>query len=233
MDQYQQFIHCSKYARWRPEDGRRETWEETVRRYIMFFSERHFPSGAVLTYDDLLPLEEGIHNMEVMPSMRCLMTAGAALERDNVAGYNCSYAAVDHPRIFDEIMYILMCGTGVGFSVERQYISRLPRVPTVLQERGGELKVRDSKIGWCESFKRLIRGLYSGNIHGWDLSLLRPAGAPLRTFGGRSSGPAPLEALFRFTVDMFLGARGRQLTSLECHDLVCKIADIVVVGGYA
>lgn len=227
MDQYQQFIATSRYARWLPKEKRRETWEETVKRYIDFFYE-DTPEVGEGTFDELY---EAILNMEAMPSMRCLMTAGKALERDNVSGYNCAYVAVDHPRAFDETMYILMCGTGVGFSVERQYVSRLPAVPDVLCESGEVLHVRDSKIGWCEAYRRLLRGLYQGRIFGWDVSAVRPAGSPLRTFGGRSSGPKPLEDLFRFTIDVFKGAAGRKLTSLECHDVVCKIADIVVVGG--
>jgi len=225
MDQYQEFIAKSRYARWLQELRRREEWHETVGRYISFFAERNLPTKMA---EELF---NAIHSMEVMPSMRCMMTAGAALERDNVAGYNCAYVAIDHPRAFDETMFILMCGTGVGFSVERQYVSRLPTIPDVLQESGRVLTVRDSKIGWATSFKRLINGLYHGKVHGWDVSNVRPAGAPLKTFGGRASGPEPLEDLFRFTIALFKGAHGRKLNSLECHDLICKVADIVVCGG--
>ena len=229
LDQYQSFIAISRYARWLPEEKRRETWKETVLRYMSFFTERN----ALEICDDNTngELAKAIFNQDVMPSMRCVMTAGKALDRDNVAGYNCAYLAVDHPRAFDETMYILMCGTGVGFSVERQYISRLPTIPEVVQEGGEVLKVRDSKVGWCESFRQLLRGLYQGRISGWDLSQIRPPGAPLKTFGGRASGPKPLEDLFIFTVELFMRAAGRKLTSLECHDLICKVADIVVVGG--
>lgn len=227
MDQYQQFIHTSRYARWLPEEGRREAWDETVRRYIDFFT----TDNDDVTEEVAQELYTSIYLQEVMPSMRCLMTAGRALERDNVAGYNCSYVAVDHPRVFDEIMYILMCGTGVGFSVERQDVSKLPPVPNDLHSCSKTLKVRDSKIGWCDAFRSLLSGLFAGHICEWDVSGVRPAGAPLKTFGGRSSGPKPLVDLFQFTVELFLKAQGRSLTSLECHDLVCKVADIVVVGG--
>jgi len=225
MTQYMQFIHCSKYARWLPEEGRRETWEETVTRYTDFFS------NTLGNKKEELELKKAILEMEVMPSMRCLMTAGKALERDNVAGYNCSYCAVESVRVFHEIMYVLMCGTGVGFSVERQYVSRLPRVPQTLRREGGVISVADSKIGWCNAFGKLLRGLYSGEVYEWDTSKVRPTGSPLKTFGGRSSGEKPLRDLFKFTVDLFTDATGRQLTSLECHDLVCKVAEVVVVGG--
>ena len=227
MDQYQQFIHTSRYARWLPEEGRREAWDETVRRYIDFFT----TDSDAVTEEVAQELYTSIYLQETMPSMRCLMTAGVALERDNVAGYNCSYTAVDHPRVFDEIMYILMCGTGVGFSVERQDISLLPSIPPEFESVPDIIRVRDSKIGWCTAFKTLIHGLYSGKVHEWDVSGVRPAGAPLKTFGGRASGPQPLVDLFNFTISLFTNARGRKLTSLECHDLVCKVADIVVVGG--
>ena len=225
MDNYQKYIHASRYARWVPSENRRETWEETVTRYCDFFQGR-FP--GVFPYQEVW---NAIYNLEVMPSMRCLMTAGSALERDEIAGYNCSYTAVDHPKVFDEILYILMCGTGVGFSVERQYITKLPVIAESLHESETVIKVKDSRIGWASAFRELISMLYSGRIPKWDLSLLRPAGAPLKTFGGRSSGPKPLEDLFKFTCSLFKKSEGRKLTSLECHDLVCKIADIVVVGG--
>jgi len=172
-----------------------------------------------------------IYDMQVMPSMRALMTAGEALDRDNVAGFNCSYIAVDSPRAFDEMMYILMCGTGVGFSVERQYIAKLPEVAEDFYDTDTIIHVSDSKIGWAKAFRELVSLLYSGQVPKWDISRVRPAGAPLRTFGGRASGPEPLVNLFRFSVDLFKGGAGRKLTSLECHDLCCKIAQIVVVGG--
>jgi len=186
------------------------------------------------TLETTYKCEEAILNLEVMPSMRCLMTAGPALERDNVAGYNCSYVAVDNIRVFDEIMYILLCGTGVGFSVERQFINQLPEVPNELQETSTVIRVRDSKIGWASAYKELIALLYSGCVPKWDTSKVRPAGARLKTFGGRASGPEPLEDLFRFTIEVFKKVAadgGRKLTSIECHDVVCKIAAAIVVGG--
>lgn len=222
---YQTFIHQSRYARWSDEHQRRETWEETVSRYCNFFRDRfgdRFPYNRV---------HSAILNLEVMPSMRCLMTAGPALDRDEIAGYNCSYITINHPRAFDEIMYILMCGTGVGFSVEQQYIKELPEISEEFHDTGSTILVPDSKLGWASSFRELISLLYSGRLPKWDLSKLRPSGTPLKTFGGRSSGPAPLDSLFAFSCNLFKGAAGRRLTSLECHDLVCKIADIVVVGG--
>lgn len=236
----QEFIHKSRYARWNEQNQRRETWEETVQRYVDYFSGKfpHFPSAEV--YEHIL-------NLKVMPSMRALMTAGPALERDPMAGFNCSFVAVDNVRAFDEILYILMCGTGVGFSVERQFIANLPVVGARIgaDERGFPvvqitdklepvehvLKVKDSKGGWATAFQQLIQHLYAGYIPSWDVSGVRPAGAKLKVFGGRASGPQPLVDLFKFTVDTFKGAVGRKLTSIECHDLVCKIADIVVVGG--
>jgi len=222
---YQKYIHTSRYARWIEDEGRRETWAETVSRYFDFFSKRG------LKKKDREELEQAVYNLDVVPSMRMLMTAGPALERDSMAGYNCSYVAVDSIRVFDEIMYVLLCGTGVGFSVERQYINQLPEVVDELQETDTIIRVRDSKIGWASAYKELIALLYSGHIPNWDTSKVRPAGARLKTFGGRASGPEPLEDLFRFTIEVFRGAVGRKLTSLECHDIVCKIADIVVVGG--
>jgi ribonucleoside-triphosphate reductase len=224
LNNYQQYIHQSRYARWNETAGRRETWDETVDRFCDYFARKwsDFPRDK---------LRAAIANLEVMPSMRALMTAGEALERDNIAGYNCSYLAIDHPRAFDEVMYILMCGTGVGFSVERQYVSQLPAIADELHDAHTTITVPDSRIGWASSFRDLISLLYSGRVPTWDLSRLRQAGAPLKTFGGRSSGPEPLDSLFRFTVQLFRKAHGRKLTSLECHDLVCKIADIVVVGG--
>lgn len=222
---YSHYIHASRYARWVEEENRRETWEETVTRYCDFFRGR-FPKE--------FPYEEvynGILSLDVVPSMRALMTAGKALDKDEIAGYNCSFVAVDNPRSFDEILYILMCGTGVGFSVERQFITNLPTVAEEFHDTDTKIVVRDSRLGWASSYRELITLLYSGRVPKWDVSQLRPAGARLKTFGGRSSGPKPLEDLFHFTVRTFKGAAGRKLTSLECHDLVCKVADIVVVGG--
>lgn len=229
--QYQEYIHASRYARWNAELGRRETWEETVDRYVDFFK------GHLATNHDYADgqafdeVRQRILELGVMPSMRCLMTAGKALEKDNVAGYNCSYVAVDDVRVFSEILYVLMCGTGVGFSAERQYVNKLPEVPQELYPTDTTIVVSDSKIGWAKSCDELVRLLYSGVIPKWDTSRLRKAGAPLKTFGGRASGPEPLEELFVFMVEMFKQAKGRKLTSIEAHDIVCKIADIVVVGG--
>ena len=230
--EYQEFIHLSRYSRWLPEKGRRETWSETVGRYFDFFTE-HLQEQNDFNLDDVSRkrLEEAVLSQKVMPSMRCLMTAGEALKRENVSGYNCSYVAVDSPRAFDEILYILMNGTGVGFSVERQDVMKLPNVADELHETDTTIVVPDSKLGWAKSLKELIHLLYSGQIPSWDLSKVRPAGAPLKTFGGRASGPEPLDQLFRFAINIFKNASGRKLTSLECHDLVCKIAEIVVVGG--
>jgi ribonucleoside-diphosphate reductase alpha chain len=225
MSSYQRFIAASRYARFLPDKQRRETWKETVTRYCNFFKEKY---PEYFPYDEVF---EAIHNLEVMPSMRALMTAGKALDRDNVAGYNCSYIAVDDPRAFDEALYILMCGTGLGFSVERQFIAKLPEVAEEFHPTDTVIKVKDSKIGWASSLRELIGMLYSGHLPKWDLTALRPSGAPLKTFGGRSSGPQPLADLFDFAVSMFKRAAGRKLTSTECHDLMCKIADVVVVGG--
>ena len=230
--EYQEFIHLSRYSRWLPEKGRRETWSETVGRYFDFFTE-HLQEQNEFKLDDVSRkrLEEAVLSQKVMPSMRCLMTAGEALKRENVAGYNCSYVAVDSTRAFDEILYILMNGTGVGFSVERQDVMKLPNVADELHPTDTTIVVPDSKLGWAKSLKELIHLLYSGQIPSWDLSKVRPAGAPLKTFAGRASGPEPLDQLFRFAINIFKNASGRKLTSLECHDLVCKIAEIVVVGG--
>jgi|SRR5271166_5689048 len=228
MSPYQQYIHKSRYARWIPELNRRENWDETVHRYISFFTPRIPKADREATAAEL---EQAIYNMEVMPSMRALMTAGEALEKDNCAGYNCSYIAVDDPRAFDEAMYISMCGTGVGFSVERQYVNRLPEIAEIFYPTDTIIKVRDSKIGWASSLRQLISLLYGGLIPSWDLSAVRPAGAILKTFGGRASGPEPLDRLFRFAVKLFQNAAGRKLNSLECHDLMCMIADVVVCGG--
>lgn len=221
----QTYVHASRYARWLPEEGRRETWAETVERLCAFWANRHpdtFPYAE---------MREAIINMEVMPSMRSMMTAGAALERDNISGYNCAYVAVDDPRVFDEIMFVLMNGTGVGYSVERQSISKLPEVAETFHDTDTVIRVADSKQGWASALRQLISLLYSGQIPKWDVGGIRPAGARLKTFGGRASGPAPLVDLFNFTVVLFKRAAGRKLTSVECSDLVCKIAQVVVVGG--
>jgi ribonucleoside-diphosphate reductase alpha chain len=224
---YQEYIHKSRYSRYVDELGRRENWDETVDRYISFFKSK-FPRTKSIPWAEL---REAILNLEVMPSMRCLMTAGPALERDNVAGYNCSYVAVDHPRVFDEIMYVLLCGTGVGFSVERQYIAKLPEVAEEFNECDTVIHVRDSKIGWASGLRQLVALLYQGNIPRWDLSRVRPAGSRLKTFGGRASGPEPLDDLFKYVVRVFRGAAGRRLNSIEVHDVVCKVASAVVCGG--
>jgi len=229
---YQQYIHLSRYARWLSEEGRRETWPETVKRYFDFFDE-HLKENTKgkLTRAERKELEDHVLALEIMPSMRCLMTAGEALARENIAGYNCSYIAVDSPRAFDEILYVLMNGTGVGFSVERQFVAELPIVAETFHHTDTMIVVPDSKLGWAKSLKEMIAMLYAGQVPSWDLSRLRPAGAPLKTFGGRASGPDPLNDLFQFTVQKFQNAAGRKLNSLECHDIVCKIGEVVVVGG--
>ena len=231
---YQEFIHLSRYARWNEDTGRRETWQETVARYFDFMQE-HLKKNNDTDIADMRPqLEQAVLNLDIMPSMRALMSAGTALERDNVAGFNCSYVAVDTVRAFDETLYILMCGTGVGFSVERQYINKLPDLPEELHPTDTIIKVADSKIGWAKAYKELMSLLYAGHIPQWDLSNIRPQGARLKTFGGRASGPAPLDDLMHFTINIFKDAisRGqRKLVSIDCHDLMCKIAEVVVVGG--
>lgn len=226
---FQRYIHVSRYARWRDDLGRRETWEETVKRLIHFWVERY--DETEIDYGVLHEIENAILNLEIMPSMRSLMTAGPALERDHCAGYNCCYLPMEHPRCFDELMYILLCGTGVGFSVERQYINKLPEISEEFHESETTIVVSDSKIGWASAFRELLSLLWSGKIPQFDFSRIRPAGARLHTFGGRASGPDPLKDLFEFSVRVFKKASGRKLTSLECHDLVCKIAEVVVVGG--
>ena len=228
MSQFQKYIFKSRYARWVPEQKRREDWLETVTRYINFMSPRIPKSCREEVTHELC---EAIHNMEVMPSMRALMTAGKALEADEIAGYNCSYVAIDDQRAFDETMYILMCGVGVGFSVERQAVNQLPTVAENFFNEDTTIKIKDSKIGWATGLRQLISLLYGGLVPKWDTSAVRPAGSVLKTFGGRASGPEPLDRLFRFTVELFKGAAGRKLTSLECHDLVCMVADVVVCGG--
>lgn len=232
MDIYQEFIAKSRYARFLPEKNRRENWIETVARYFNFM-EDHLQKNNdyALTRELRKELEDAVLNLEVMPSMRALMTAGKALERDNTAGYNCSYLPIDDPKAFDEAMYILLCGTGVGFSVEQKYVNQLPEVPDQLFDSQTTIVVADSKEGWAKALRQLIALLYSGEVAKWDLSKIRPAGQRLKTFGGRASGPGPLDELFKFTVSKFRGAIGRRLSSLECHDILCKIGEVVVVGG--
>lgn len=225
LTDFQTYIHKSRYARWLEDLGRRETWEETVARYCDFWKGRY---GDLFPYDDIY---NAIHDLEVMPSMRALMTAGTALERDNIAGFNCSYIAVDDVRAFDEIMFILMNGTGVGYSVERQSVQKLPDVAEYFHATDTTIKVGDSKAGWASAFRQLISLLYAGQIPSFDFSGVRPAGARLKTFGGRASGPEPLRDLFNFTVGVFTKAAGRKLTSVEASDIVCKTAEVVVVGG--
>jgi ribonucleoside-diphosphate reductase alpha chain len=231
---YEEFIYKSRYSRWLEDEKRREDWDETVTRYMSFLSDKIKLDdfGTPLTeskiYDELW---NAIYNLDVMPSMRAMMTAGPALERDNTAGYNCSYLPIDDMKSFDEAMYILLCGTGVGFSVERQYISKLPEIPDRLFESDTTVVVKDSKEGWAKALRQVISLLYSGEIPKWDVSRVRPAGARLKTFGGRASGPGPLEDLFRFVITKFRAASGRKLNSIECHDILCKIGEIVVVGG--
>jgi len=229
---YQEYIHLSRYARWDYDKGRRETWDETVERYFNFFSEwleeKH---DYKLENGERTELENAVKELKVMPSMRCLMTAGPALKKENTAGYNCSYVKVDSPRSFDEILYVLMNGTGVGFSVEEEYTAQMPVVPDELYETDTTIIVADSKLGWAKAFKELVSLLYGGHIPKWDVSKVRPAGSPLKTFGGRASGPEPLVDLFNFTINTFRGATGRKLKPIECHDIVCKTAEIVVVGG--
>jgi ribonucleoside-triphosphate reductase len=229
---YQQFIHLSRYSRWLSDEKRRETWEETVDRYFNFF-ETHLQNRCeyALKKTTREELKEAILTLDVMPSMRCLMTAGPALERDEIAGYNCSFVAIDSPRSFDEILYILSCGVGVGFSVERQYVTQLPSVSEEFYDTDTTIVVQDSKIGWAKSLKELIGLLYQGQVPKVDVSRVRPSGAPLKTFGGRASGPQPLVALFEFCIKTFKAAAGRRLQSIECHDIVCKIAEVIVVGG--
>jgi len=229
---YQQFIHKSRYARWIEDEQRRENWDETVSRYISFMdSYVHDKHGYKLDSSLRNELEEAILNLRIMPSMRAMMTAGQALERDAVCGYNCSYIPVDSPRAFDECMYILMCGTGVGFSVERENVDKLPVVSDNFNKSDTVIKVGDSKPGWAKALRELIALLYAGQIPSWDVSGVRAAGERLKVMGGRASGPQPLVDLFNFTVEIFKKARGRRLFPIECHDLMCKIGEIVVVGG--
>ena len=225
MDSYQSYIHASRYARWLEDKGRRETWDETVDRWWDYMTEK-FP-----VLSERQDVKTAIYDLEVVPSMRTIMTAGEALERNHVAAYNCSFLAVDDPKAFDEALLVLMCGTGVGFSVERQFIQKLPEVPAELQETDEVIIVADSKEGWAKAFRQVISRLYAGEIPKWDTSKVRPSGARLKTFGGRASGPEPLENLFKFAISLFKKAAGRKLNSLECHDLMCQVAAAVVVGG--
>ena len=231
MSPLQQYIHTSRYARWLPEEGRREIWEETVDRYVTFFDEyvESNTIGSISSVKD--ELKRAIFNMEVMPSMRSMMTAGPALERENIAGYNCSFVAVDSPRAFDEALYILMNGTGVGFSVETMHVEKLPLVAEEFHQTDTTIVVADSKLGWAKALKELVAMLYTGQVPHIDTSNVRPAGAPLKVFGGRASGPEPLVQTFDAFINTFRVASGRRLTSLECHDLMCHVASCVVVGG--
>ena len=221
---YQEFIHKSRYAKYFDGKGR-ESWEDTVERYMENIV---YPKLGEDTYTK--SIRDAILSLEVMPSMRSMMTAGPASKRDNTCMYNCSYLPVDDPKSFDEAMFILLCGTGVGFSVERQYVSRLPEIPTLFQS-DTTIVVKDSKEGWAKAFRQLLALLWAGEIPQWDISKVRPAGARLKTFGGRASGPAPLVDLFNFTIKTFKDAQGRKLSSIECHDIMCKVGEIVVVGG--
>lgn len=232
MTPYQEFIAVSRYAKWNDDENRRETWAETADRYISFMR-KHL--SASYGYDPKDPIFDEARNaiveLDVMPSMRAIMTAGPALERNPMASYNCSFVGVNDPRVFDEAMFILMSGTGLGFSVERKHVDLLPVVPETLVDVDDVIVVEDSKEGWAAAYRHLIEELYAGRIHGWDVSGVRPAGARLKTFGGRASGPGPLVDLFTFTIDTFLKAKGRRLTPVEAHDLMCKVGDIVVSGG--
>lgn len=231
---YEEVIFKTRYARWREEDNRRENWDETVSRLVNYYVDHIYPvdrprGNEAIELEEMLT--EAIYKLEVMPSMRALMTAGPALDRCHVGAYNCAYLPVDSPRSFDEAMYILMCGTGVGYSVEEDYVRQLPKISEEFHGTDTVIRVADSKEGWARAFRELISLLIAGQIPEWDVSRVRPAGERLRTFGGRASGPEPLVDLFKFSVQLFQGAAGRRLTTLECHDLMCKIADIVVVGG--
>ena len=231
--EYQSFIHMSRYSRWKPEEGRRETWSETVQRLIDFFAD-HVDRNIGVKFENSTwdRIEDAILTTSVMPSMRALMTAGEALRRENIAGYNCSYIPIDSPRSFDEVLYILMNGTGVGFSVERQYVDKLPTIPDREFEHTDDvISVADSKEGWARAFRDLISYLYTNRIPKINVNRIRPAGQRLKTFGGRASGPQPLVNLFDFTIEKFRGAKGRKLNAMECHDVVCKTGEVVVVGG--
>ena len=229
---YQTYIAKSRYSRFLDDKGRREHWDETVSRYFNFMEEHLLKKhNYILTAPLRMKLERAVTNLDVVPSMRNIMTSGEALERQNVAGYNCSYLPIDDPKCFDEAMYILLCGTGVGFSVEQKYVNKLPEVPERLYDSATTIVVSDSKEGWAKALRQVLALLYSGEVPKWDVSKVRPAGERLKTFGGRASGPEPLVELFKYAVSKFKGAAGRRLTSLEAHDLLCKIGEVVVVGG--
>ena len=232
MTPYQEYIGKSRYSRYLDDKGRREHWPETVARYFDFMT-KHLQDKHNYTLSTAMrdQLQTAVTNLEVMPSMRSIMTAGDALERQNIAGYNCSYLPIDDPKAFDEAMYILLCGTGVGFSVEQKYVSKLPEIPVDLYNSGTVINVKDSKEGWAKALRQVIALLYAGEVPKWDVSGVRPAGARLKTFGGRASGPEPLVDLFKYVVAKFRGAVGRKLTSLEAHDILCKVGEVVVVGG--
>ena len=223
---YMSFIHTSRYSKWLNDLGRRETWAETVGRYM---------DNIVHPVVEDISLREEIRQefitTGITPSMRSVMTAGKASKRDNTCMYNCAYTTVDNILAFDEAMFILLCGTGVGFSVERQYVSKLPVVPDEFTKRDDAIIVGDSKEGWAKALRKLVKALYAGELSNWDTSGVRPAGAKLKTFGGRASGPAPLIDLFTFVTSVFTNAKGRKLSSIECHDIMCKIGEVVVVGG--
>jgi len=229
---YENFIALSRYAKWVEAEGRRETWGETVDRYFSFMTDHLEKNHNYIPNEKLVAeLKEFVFERNVMPSMRSVMTSGAALERDNVAGYNCAFLPVDSPRSFDETMYVLMCGTGVGFSVEYKYINKLPAVPEKLEKSDTVIVVEDSKQGWAKAYRELLALLWTGHIPAIDVTKVRPAGARLKTMGGRSSGPQPLINLFDFTISKFKNAAGRNLKPIECHDIMCKIGEVVVVGG--
>lgn len=228
MTYYQEFVAKSRYARWLPEENRRETWDETCARFV---NEIVKPKISNIAPELMAEIKDAILGLEVMPSMRSMMTAGPASARDNTCMYNCSYMPVDDPKSFDEAMFILLCGTGVGFSVERQYVQKLPEVPEKLFDSDTVIVVKDSKEGWAKAYRQLLAMLWAGEIPQWDVSKVRPAGSKLKTFGGRASGPDPLVDLFQFSISVFKKAAGRKLTSLECHDIMCKIGEVVVVGG--
>lgn len=231
-DPYRNFIHVSRYARWLDEQNRRETWMETVDRYMNFMiGHLRENNGYVVPFEERMRVRSFILNHQALPSMRALMTAGPALARDNISGYNCSYVVMDDLVAFDEVLYILMNGTGVGFSAEARYTEKLPRVPAVFHSAPSIIHVEDSKRGWAEAYRKLVTMLYDGFIPSWDVSEVRPAGARLKTFGGRASGPEPLVELFEYTIEKFAHSAGHKLSPLEVHDLVCKIASVVVVGG--
>lgn len=231
MDNYQKFIHQSRYARWLEDKGRRESWEETVNRLVSYYTKQVEDKIDLYETGTEEMLYRAIYNLDVMPSMRAMMTAGPALDRCHVPAYNCAYLPVDSPRSFDEAMYILMCGTGVGFSVENKYVEQLPKISEEFNDTDSTIRVHDSKEGWARSFRELVSLLIAGQVPRWDVSGVRGQGERLKTFGGRASGPEPLVDLFNYTVRVFKGASGRKLSSIEAHDIMCKIADIVVVGG--